>query len=593
MMKKHKLVRKIFIAIVSIFVIVLLIQLVVQNYLLQDWYYYAKHNQMEKKFTAFTEKLREERQDLNDFSVAAKEFSHQNNQPTLLFYENGEILNQGYFDQFSSIKIKVDHKVYLVNMDNFADEESRFVQGLWAMNVGSEIEATLVKVPGIEVYEPVEINNVSGHQLGTYYGDVNGDEVTGVKGIISEISIVQRPEGIGRYQGSKLLGEMHHLLDGFIKDKLLSTNEVYSYNFVEEYSGLYMAVYLAEVNYNGEQIYCLSLITLENIEDTFDVLSGYYFYMFLIQLGLAMGLSVAFIRWISKPIIEITEVAASIANHDFTHKTTIQTQDELQTLSENMNRISENLSTTFKELEVTNHKLSSEVKKSTENETRMRHMLSGLSHEFKTPLGIISGFTEIIKADVGDKEPAYYLNSIEEEVDRLNEMVMETLELTKLETGIYKMNQEAFDISEVIDSVIKTHQTAAKSKNQKLEYVHNEVYVLGDRRKIGQVLSNLITNGIGYSPESEKIIINVTPHSGCIKIRVMNSGVQIDKEDLKHIWNRFYRGEKSRNKALGGHGLGLAIVYNILKLHDSRFGIENIDNGVEVFFTLKGADNSV
>ncbi len=299
-------------------------------------------------------------------------------------------------------------------------------------------------------------------------------------------------------------------------------------------------------------------------------------------------MSIFYSKWITNPLIKLIDSAKSISELDFTKRTDISTNDELSTLSDSLNSISNNLSTAIETLESSNDQLAIEAIKRAENEERMRNLLTSLSHEFKTPLGIISGFLEIISDGVYEKEPEYYINVMSDEIDKLNGLVLETIELSRLETGSYKLNLSDFNIKQLMETLMRKFEKPFTDKNMSLELRIEDQTVIGDKNKIEQVMINLLSNGIRYSPNGEKIEITSEHNKDNLYVSIKNYGIQINQEDLDKIWDRFYRAEKSRNRSLGGSGLGLTIVKNILELHDSDFGVKNIKNGVEFyFFSLK------
>ncbi len=216
-----------------------------------------------------------------------------------------------------------------------------------------------------------------------------------------------------------------------------------------------MAVFSRKwIHDNGSEMVAFSLYTYDNVNDAFKILNQFYYYIFAFQFILILVLVYGYSKWITKPIFRLIDSAKSISQLDFNQRTSIETNDELSVLSDSLNEIAENLSLAIEELENSNNQLAIEAIKKSENEERMRNLLTHLSHEFKTPLGIISGFIEIIKDGFYEKEPDYYTSTMAHEVEKLNDLVMETIELSKLETGSYKLKLDTFESSEFIREII-------------------------------------------------------------------------------------------------------------------------------------------
>jgi signal transduction histidine kinase len=351
--------------------------------------------------------------------------------------------------------------------------------------------------------------------------------------------------------------------------------------FTEEDSGLEIITFIREVQVEGnKKIYSMALFTLANVHDAFVILNGYYTYIFLAQFLLIIVLAFLFTKKVTKPLLTLIDSAKSISELDFSKRTNIDTDDELSVLSDSLNSISTNLSHAMNELE-------KEAERKAKNEERMRNLLTSMSHEFKTPLGIISGFLDVVRHKAYEKDPDYYLDVISEEIEKMNELVLETIQLSKLETGSYEMNETSFNLDEFVNRSLKKFEMSIEGKNQKLIVDVKQVKVKGDIKKYEQVLNNFVSNGIRYSSEGETIEVLSKIDENLVYIYVRNYGVVLDDEDLDKIWDRYYRTEKSRNREFGGSGLGLTIVKTILELHGSDYGVRNIDNGVEFYFSLE------
>lgn len=317
------------------------------------------------------------------------------------------------------------------------------------------------------------------------------------------------------------------------------------------------------------------------------ILSDYHVYILLFSFILIIFLSYFYSMTLMKPIIEINDKAQKMANLDFNEKIEINRYDELGSLSESLNTMSTNLSMSMDKLQGANEQLKQEIEKERRLENLRKEFVSGVSHELKTPLGIIRGFAEGVRDDVFE-DTTYYLDVIIEETEKMDALVVDMLELSKLESTNFEIERKSFNLIKLIEFVVNKFEYSLKEK--KLEVVTkrhtNHEICFADEFRIEQVLVNYLSNAIRHSKRHEKIKIDITQNKKRLLIQVENVGESIPEEKIEKVWNRFYRVEASRNKSDGGTGLGLAIVRNIIELHQTDFGAENTADGVRFYFTV-------
>lgn len=599
----NNIVKKIFVSVVGIFVVVMLVQLAFQNIFLEDIYTHMKTSKVQDKFTEFCDEIVIDNMDNKILKEDIAIYEDNTGAELILINEEGNVINEDFFEEFNYLMVKDRHgKQYRILVDFLIDEEGNYNNSESKISIGDMISVTGKPISGTGFVEVMQVDKsnismvneeaYSKDDLSSFDSTISDAQKIHVSGEVIAENLIVRNNGIYSYQSEKLYTELKQI----VKEKTQEPEyfkfflDERKYDFIEEYSGLMIVVLGRSIEgSNGEKYYAFSLFTLENIHDAFNILNGYYYYIFGFQFILLLILVFLYSKWITKPLIKMIDSAKSIAERDFSNKTSINTKDELSVLSESLNSIADNMSKTIHELELSNDQLAKEAIKKAENEERMRNMLTALSHEFKTPLGIISGFIEIIGDGVYEKEPKYYTDVIEGEIDKLNDLVQETIELSKLESGSYKLIESKFEIREMIDTIMMKFDKETVSKNLSYKNLVQSVQVIGDKRKIDQVVTNLLSNAIMYSPKGQSIEISSQVTEESLYIKIINYGVIIDDDDLKKIWDRFYRTEKSRNRSLGGSGLGLTIVKNILELHGSDYGVSTLENGVEFYFSLKKA----
>jgi signal transduction histidine kinase len=180
----------------------------------------------------------------------------------------------------------------------------------------------------------------------------------------------------------------------------------------------------------------------------------------------------------------------------------------------------------------------------------------------------------------------YYFKAMEDEVRRMDLLIVDMLEIAKYESGTYKINMNSFYINDVIARICSKLAPEIEAKQLHLHTSLKPFKVIANERRIEQVIVNFFTNAIRYTPEQESILVTTSEDQDTVKICIENKGAHIPDEQLEKIWDRFYRGEPSRQRSTGGTGLGLAISKKILEMHGVSYGVSNTSNGVLFYFHL-------
>ncbi len=227
-------------------------------------------------------------------------------------------------------------------------------------------------------------------------------------------------------------------------------------------------------------------------------------------------------------------------------------------------------------------------------EKSRREFVADVSHELRTPLTTIKGYAETI-IDIEDEEgrsdgaTAGFARVIDKETDRMTRLVKDLLTLSKLDDTKQRLNCTTFDLMELSRSVTQKLSINAKSHNHSLEFVpkSESCGFFGDRDKLEQVLTNIVSNAIKYTLDGGKIIVECGNDGQNALLRVTDNGMGIPREDLPHIFERFYRVDKARSRQSGGTGLGLAIAKEIVERHGGTISIEShIPGGTAVSIVL-------
>ena len=227
-----------------------------------------------------------------------------------------------------------------------------------------------------------------------------------------------------------------------------------------------------------------------------------------------------------------------------------------------------------------------------------KEFVANVSHEMRTPLTTIKSYTEtLMYGAIDEKDIAMdFLSIINTEADRMSFLVRDLLQLSRFDNKQVKFKFTKVYINELISENVRQNKIHAENKHQNLIlelYPDDDAYVVADRDRVNQVINNITTNAIKYSPENATVKIYVTEDKNYYKINVSDTGMGISKEDLPRIFERFYRVDKARSRAMGGTGLGLAIAKEIMEGHDGKLTAESeVGKGTTMtMWFLKGQDD--
>lgn len=208
-----------------------------------------------------------------------------------------------------------------------------------------------------------------------------------------------------------------------------------------------------------------------------------------------------------------------------------------------------------------------------------KEFVANVSHELRTPLTTVKSYTEtLIDGAVDDKEIAMeFLGIINNEADRMSFLVRDLLQLSRFDNKQIILSVSEIDLNAYMNDVVKQNKIHADAKEQNLYFIQypKDVIIQGDRDRIGQVVNNIITNAIKYSLNKAEIKIFIEEDEKYYKLTVKDTGMGIPKSDIPRIFERFYRVDKARSRAMGGTGLGLSIAKEIMEIHDGKITVES------------------
>lgn len=216
-------------------------------------------------------------------------------------------------------------------------------------------------------------------------------------------------------------------------------------------------------------------------------------------------------------------------------------------------------------------------------EKNRRALVDAIGHELKTPLGIIGSYSEGLKEKIAEDKKDHYLDVIIDETQKMNELILEMLQLSKLESDAYCLRLEQFSLNDLIKANIKNKQKLFEDKEIVLKTkLDEEIELVADYLGMEKVFNNLLMNAIEHTPIGGTIEVRIEDQ----KVSVQNEGQVIPEEKLNQIWESFYKVEEINNRSGERTGLGLAIVKQILEKHGMTYGVKNMEKGVAFWFKV-------
>lgn len=335
-----------------------------------------------------------------------------------------------------------------------------------------------------------------------------------------------------------------------------------------------------------DRVYLFLETPQEYIAQTANMAVRYMFYISLFTFVLALIILAYISKRITKPITNMQNVADKIANLNFSEKCVVESKDELGQLGTSINRMSETLQENIHRLTMMNEVLREDLKREEHTNQIRREFIANVSHDFKTPLSLITAYSEAIR-DQSNVEMSKYCDIIISESNKMDGLVNQLLKLSQLENKMVVLNESMFDLTGLITETISQYQILMKAKNITVEFTdQQERIAYGDFYKMEQVLRNLLENAIKYSKQDGVVKIWVTKEDK-FKIHIYNEVDNADEIDTDMLFVSFYKHDQSRSLEDKSYGLGLAIVKAIAELHGNQCGAYKDDKGLVFWIEIK------
>ena len=305
---------------------------------------------------------------------------------------------------------------------------------------------------------------------------------------------------------------------------------------------------------DGNEIYVLLSAVLIPVDSTVSTIRFELNLViaFLVILSVVLGFFLS--RTVSRPLIKLTAASKKLPSGEF-DASGIGGYREVNELSHTLQLAAE------------------EIRKV---DTLRKELIANVSHDLRTPLTLISGYSEVMRDIPGENTPEN-LQVVIDETERLTRLVNDMLDLSKMEAGMETLHREEVDLIALVRSILERYEKLVDHEGYTIRFENESecVTLCADATKFSQVIYNLVNNAVHYCGEDKTVIVRQTMVKDAVRFEVIDHGEGIPEDKLSDIWDRYYRIDKNHKSAVVGSGLGLSIVKTVLELHSARYGVES------------------
>ncbi len=347
---------------------------------------------------------------------------------------------------------------------------------------------------------------------------------------------------------------------------LQSEETLKSYRFVNDDKHISALMYGVKVGNSDVFIYS----NLEDISDFTLLIKRQLMYVCVVGIFIAIIMSIFLSNKITEPITRITKKAKKMGTGDTDVSFEESGIKEIDELSETLTQAQEEMVKT--------------------DELR-RDLMANVSHDLKTPLTMIKAYAEMIR-DISYKDPEKmneHLRIIVDETDRLTVLVNDILDLSRMQSNADTLSIEKFDLAEDIKTIVNRYQIIKETEKYIINVeMPDSIMIKADKKKLNQVIYNLINNAINYTGDDKTVTVRVTKHKKYYLVEIIDTGKGIKESEIPYIWNKYYKNDKNHQRNVVSTGLGLSIVKEILELHGYEYGVKSVlKKGSTFYFKIK------
>ena len=366
---------------------------------------------------------------------------------------------------------------------------------------------------------------------------------------------------------------MRNFKDRYFEFKIIDDNSDKSseYPYVSSNVRKLNVFHTTLLNHSGEKYVIIQRANITPLGTMVKMLENQVIFIGVALVVLSLVMAAIMSRVIIKPIENINKSARKLALGKYDTEFKGHGYREIDELSDTLNFAATELS---------------------KNDRLQKEIISNVSHDLRTPLTMIKGYSEVMRDIPGENKPEN-VQVIIDETTRLTDLVNDMLDLSRLQVGARIPDMQVFSLTDMLEDILGRYEKLTKQNEYKINLIaEKNVSVVADATMVLQVIYNLINNAINYTGDDKTITVRQDIVNDVVRITVSDSGEGIPEEDIPHIWDRYYKVDKVHKRAAVGTGLGLAIVKEALELHNATYGVTSTkDKGTSFWFELKTADS--
>lgn len=332
----------------------------------------------------------------------------------------------------------------------------------------------------------------------------------------------------------------------------------------EEYQNV---TYANIATIDGEECIVMVNAQLTPVDATVHTIQVQLIYISIIMIILSLIIALIASKKISRSIVKVNQTAKELANGNFNVEFCGKDYKEITELSDTLNYAAIELGRA---------------------ENLQRELIANVSHDLRTPLTMIIAYSEVMRDLPGENTPEN-IQIVIDESRRLTNLVNDMLDISKLQAGVMESKIQEYNLTKSIKQVITRYAKLIEQNGYFVSFDYDaNVWVEADEFKIYQVIYNLISNAINYTGMDKKVFVKQMICENRVRIEVTDTGIGIDENNIRYVWERYYKVDKTHKRAVMGTGLGLSIVKNILVLHNAEYGvISELNQGSTFWFEIE------
>lgn len=399
------------------------------------------------------------------------------------------------------------------------------------------------------------------------------------------------------YGGTQIDGDYIEIINRFFSDmvrdpalveSILENDAIISREYERTDGSIRYFLTASSIGVGSDESFAISISSMLPINESARTIKNFFVYVFLGGFLVVVILAFLISSTVTKPIRKLTHSSKELAKLNFDIPIDRSQKDEIGELAESLSTLSTNLKSALAELHEKNQLLKEDILKSQKLENQRKDFIRDISHELKTPITLIQGYTEGLIDGISEDSREEYLAIILDEARNMEKLVKDMIELSYTESDAFILQKSTFNLSKAL---VDGAAPFLDYQNHQIEFrfdIPKQYYVVGDPDKLGTVIRNILKNAMTYTDihQHAAVDIRLKEQEGRLVLKITNSPAHLEESELKEIWIQFYKKDKSRQRKDGSSGLGLSIIKNILDKHGLSYSLDNEGEGVAFTITF-------